>query len=266
LIQLILILYKVFILEVMRSFLRGRSLNIVFGAVLFNLVCELWVHGVIGFMNPILTGSLIILYTTYFMMMEDLIVRYRLGDKHVLLAGAVFGLWHETFTTGSVFAPESPLGINPVIIIIATIFWWGILQSIIGLYFANRFLGEREWGHKRMGKMGWALCLFFSLQAAQNFLKMNGSSLIGYVASLSVLIFITLVLVYSKKPDNMISFHKRRFLDIIISLQFLLSLGIGLTVGSRTNQVTQIGFIVWSILVGFSVAIYRFRMRKAIPV
>jgi len=66
---------------------------VVFGAVLFNLICELWVHGVVGFMNPVLTVSLIVLYSTYFLMLEDLVVRYRLGETHVLQAGIIFGLW-----------------------------------------------------------------------------------------------------------------------------------------------------------------------------
>lgn len=241
-------------------------MNLVFGAVLFNLVCELWVHGAVGFLNPVLTGSLVVLYSTYFLMLEDLVVRYRLGETHVLLAGVVFGLWHETFTTGSVFAPGSPLGINPVVVVLASVFWWGIMQSVSGLYFANRFLGARDWGHRRMGKLGWGICLLFSLQAAQTMFKMVGSSPTGYIVSLSLLAIVVFVFIYTKKPEAVIPFQRSRPLDALIVLHLLLCLGIGLTVGSRTNQATQIAFVAWSVVFGVVVALIRWRTRTAISV
>jgi hypothetical protein len=248
------------------SFLRNRSLNVVFGAVLFNLVCELWVHGATGFLNPVLTGSLIVLYSTYFLMLEDLVVRYRLGDAHVLLAGIVFGLWHETFTTGSVFAPGSPLGVNPVVVVLASVFWWGAMQSVAGLYFANRFLGVRDWGHRRMGKLSWGLCLLFSLQAAQTIFSMKGSSPVGYAVSLSLLALTVIVFIYTKKPVSPNAFQRSRPLDILVGLHVVLCLGIGLTVGSRTNQVAQIAFVVWSFVFGAAVGLIRWRTRTAISV
>jgi hypothetical protein len=165
-----------------------------------------------------------------------------------------------------VFAPENPIGINPLIILIAIVFWWGILQSVIGLYFANRVLGERQWDHKKMGKLGWGFSLFFSLQAVQTFMKLNGSSISGYAISLCILLVLALVLVFSKKPGKMIFFQRRRFLDFLVTLQVVLSLSIGLTVGSRTNQVTQIAFIIWSVLVGISISIYRWRNGTTVPV
>lgn len=238
----------------------------VFGAVLFNLVCELWVHGAVGFLNPVLTGSLIVLYSTYFLMLEDLVVRYRLGEVHVLLAGVIFGLWHETFTTGSVFAPGSPLGVNPVVVVLASVFWWGVMQSVVGLYFANRFLGSRDWGHRRIGKLGWALCLLFSLQAAQTIFRIEGSSPTGYIVSLSFLASAVFVFVYTKKPEAVTVFQRSRPLDVLVVLHVALCLGIGFTVGSRTNQVTQIAFVVWSVVFGVIVALIRWRTRTAISV
>lgn len=237
-----------------------------FGAVLFNLVCELWVHGAVGFLNPILTGSLMVLYSTYFLMLEDLVVRYQLRETHVLLAGVIFGLWHETFTTGSVFAPGSPLGVNPVVVVLASVFWWGIMQSVVGLYFANRLLGPRDWGHGRMGKLGWGLCLLFSLQAAQTIFRMEGSSPTGYIVSLGLLALAVLVFVYIKKPGVVTAFQRSRPMDTLVVIHVLLCLGIGLTGGSRTNQVTQIAFVVWSVVFGVIVALIRWRTRTAISV
>ena len=238
----------------------------VFGAALFNLICELWIHGATGFSNPVLMGSLIVLYSTYFLMLEDLVVRYRLGETHVLLAGIIFGLWHETFTTGSVFAPGSPLGVNPVVVVLASVFWWGIMQSVVGLYFANRFLGARDWGHRRMGKLGWGLCLLFSLQAVQTIFNMKGSSPVGYAVSLGLLVLTVIVFIYTRKPESATAFQRSRPLDILVGLHVVICLGIGLTVGSRTNQVTQIAFVAWSFVFGVAVALIRWRTRTAISV
>jgi hypothetical protein len=239
---------------------------VVLGAVLFNLACELWVHGAVGFLNPVLTGSLVVLYSTYFLMLEDLVVRYRLGEAHVLLAGIVFGLWHETFTTGSVFAPGSPLGVNPVVVVLASVFWWGIMQSVAGLYFANRFLGARDWGHRRMGKLGWALSLLFNLQAAQTVFRMEGSSPVGYAVSLGLMALVAFVFVHAKRPEAVTVFRRSRSLDALLVFHVVLCLGVGLTVGFRGNQVTQIAFVVWSVVFGVIVAAVRWRTGTAISV
>ncbi len=40
---------------------QGGTARTVLGCVIFNLISEFWVHGLTGFMNPVLTGSLIML-------------------------------------------------------------------------------------------------------------------------------------------------------------------------------------------------------------
>ncbi len=248
------------------SLKKWGTARTVMGCVIFNLVSEFWVHGLTGFMNPVLTGSLIVLYTTYFLMLEDLVGKYRLRDYHVLIVGAIFGLWHETFTTGSVFDPGNPTGVNPVVVFISTIFWWGILQSVIGLYFANRFFGVRDWDHKRLGRVGWGLCLVFSLQAAQTTLRMNGSTVNGYVTSLSLLAIAALTLIRIEKPEIAKTFQKSSFLDAIVAVHITSSLFIGLFYGSIQNPTTTIAFVAWSIVFGVLVVLHRLTSRKNIPV
>lgn len=234
--------------------------------MIFNLISEFWVHGLMGFMNPVLTGSLIVLYTTYFLMLEDLVARYRLRDHHVLIVGAIFGLWHETYTTGSVFDPGNPTGVNPVVVLISTVFWWGTLQSVIGLYFANRFFGARDCDHSRLGRVGWGLCLVFSLQAVQTTLRMNGSTVNGYVTSLSLLAIAALALIRIEKSDTAMPFRKSRFLDALVAVHIASCLCIGLLFGSIQNPTTTIGFVAWSIVFGVLVALHRLTSRKNIPV
>jgi len=242
-------------------------LRIVSACVLFNLLCELWVHGLVGFLNPVLTGSLVVLlYATYFLMLEDLVVRYRLRDKHVLIAGFVFGLWHETFTTRSVLSPGSPLGINPVILVLSTVFWWGLMQSVAALYFANRFFGGRDWGHRRLGKAGWALCMAFSLQAAQTLFRAGGSNSMGYASSLALLAVALLALVRIRKPAGALPFHGSRLLDFLVLAHLSLCVGIGLTLGSISNTTTTIGFVAWSVAFGAALILYRLFSKRPIPV
>ena len=219
-----------------------------------------------GFLNPVLTVSLILLYATYFLMLEDLVSERRLGDGKVLLVGVVFGLWHESFTTGSVLKPLSPLGVDPVIIFISAVIWWGVMQSVVGLYFANRFFGARDWEHRRLGKLGWGLCLLFSLQAASTFMKMEGSSFVGYAVCLSIIAAVVLLFVFYKGSSAVCEFSRSRFLDILVVVHLALCLVIGATIGSASNPVSTIAFVVWSLVFGAMAAVYRFKSKTPIPV
>ncbi len=245
--------------------MRGH-LGIVAGGVFFNLVCEFWVHGLVGFLNPVLTGSLVLLYATYFLMLEDLVAGRYLGEGQVLLAGIVFGLWHETFTTGSVFKPSSPIGVEPVVMFISSVIWWGVMQSVVGLYFANRFFGARDWEHRRLGKLGWDLCLLFSLQAASTFMKMEGSSFVGYAVCLSIIVAVVLLFVFYTGSSAVHEFRRSRFLDILVVVHLALCLVIGATIGSASNLVSTIAFVVWSVVFGAIVAVYRFKSNTPISV
>jgi len=140
------------------SFSKYKS--IVLGCVLYNLLTELWVHGITGFLNPILTISLLLLYTTYFLMLEDLIIRYKLRDIHVFVIGVIFGLWHETFTTGNNLKADGIFGLDPFVLVVANVFWWGIIQTVMAQYFCNRIFGPRDVNHNKMGRIGWGLCFF----------------------------------------------------------------------------------------------------------
>ena len=243
-----------------------KYLRMVGICVILNLLSEFWVHGWAGFLNPVLTGSLIVLYTTYFLMLEDLIVRYRLKDYQVMILAFIFGLWHETFTTGSVFGDAIILGLNPIIIIIATFFWWGAMQSVAFLYYANRLVGERDWDHRRMGRLGWILCLFFSLQAAQNYMKTLGSSVESYIIIFGLLALAGILFVKSVKDREIPLFERSRTLDILMLVHLIACILIGFTIGSMSNPVSLIGFVVWSVVFGLIIGLVRFRWKRPIPV
>lgn len=237
--------------------------SIILGGVAFNLVTEFWVHGLVGFLNPVLTVSLLVLYTTYFLMLEDLVVRFGYGAKKVLIVGIIFGLWHETFTTGSTFGDF--LGVDPVILVIANVFWWGIMQSVMALYFANRFLGPRDLGHRRLGLIVWVLCLLFSLSAASNFMKYPDASFEAYVVVFILMGAMVALLWKTGEPEEPGQFAPSSFLDAITYVHLFLCLGIGLTVGSINNTTSTIAFVVWSLVFGVLVLVFWVR-RRSIPV
>jgi len=243
-------------------FSKGHG-SIILGGVAFNLLTELWVHGLAGFLNPVLVISLLVLYTTYFFMLEDLVVRFGYGAKKVLIAGIIFGLWHETFTTGSTFGDF--LGVDPVILVIANVFWWGIMQSAMGLYFANRFLGPRDPGHRRLGLVVWTLCLLFSLSAASNFMKYPDASYEAYVVVFTLIGAMVTLLWKTGEPGEPGTFTPSRFLDAVTCVHLFLCLGIGLTVGSIDNTASTIAFVAWSLVFGILVLVF-WVGRRSIPV
>jgi len=149
---------------------------------------------------------------------------------------------------------------------ISSVIWWGVMQSVVGLYFANRFFGAREWEHRRQGKLGWGLCLLFSLQAASSFMKMEGSSFVGYAVCLSIIAAVVLLSVFHKSSSAVCEFRRSRFLDILVVVHLALCLVIGATIGSASNPVSTIAFVVWSVVFGAMGAVYRFKTKTPIPV
>jgi hypothetical protein len=243
-------------------FSRGHG-SIILGGVVFNLLTEFWVHGLTGFLNPVLPISLLVLYTTYFLMLEDLVVRYGFRSIQVLVVGIIFGLWHETFTTGSSFGGF--LGVDPIILVIANVFWWGVMQSVMGLYFANRFLGPRNPEHRRLGPIIWGLCLVFSLVAASNYMKYDNATPQAYVVIFLLIGVMVILLRLLPRSGEMTIFTPMRFLDRILYIHLALCIVIGISIGSIENTVTTIGFVIWALFFGMLTIGYWFG-KGSIPV
>lgn len=243
-------------------FSRGHG-SLILGCVAFNLLTEFWVHGLAGFLNPVLPISLLVLYTTYFLMLEDLVVRYSFRAIHVLVVGIIFGLWHETFTTGSSFGEF--LGVDPIILVVANVFWWGVMQSVMGLYFANRFLGPRNPEHERLGSIVWGLCLAFSLVAASNYMKYDDASPQAYVVIFLLIGIMAILIWFLPKSREDSIFTPMRFLDKILYVHLTLCIVIGISIGSIENAATTIGFVIWSLIFGMLIIGYWFG-KGSIPV
>jgi len=261
--------------------------KITLGCVLFNLILEYWVHGIPGLINPLLVISLLLLYSTYFLMVEDLILRYKLRDYQVLLIGFVFGGYTEIFTTGSIFGSGYFFGIDIFFFFIATVFWWGIPQGILTFYFANRYIEERDWDEEPMGKLLWILAIAYhafmliGILSEANappkdifelFINFNSPkrTLQGYFTSLIILgiVLAIYIIIYNvrkeKKSDEIPIFEQSKFMDFYAISSIVISLVLGtIFFGARFAQEL---FVYWSILMGVIFIIYRLARKKEVSV
>ncbi|MBT4512020.1 MAG: hypothetical protein HOC20_07415 [Chloroflexi bacterium] len=110
----------------------------------------------------------------------------------------------ETFNTGSVFDEAFVLGVNPVLIFMANVLWWGILQSVFAYYFANTIVKRNDSQTEKMGKWGWILAIginafFFSVLALES--NLPGGTRTGYLASV-ILILSAIVLLIALKNQK----------------------------------------------------------------
>jgi hypothetical protein len=124
-------------------------------AVLFNLLFEYSVRGFDHLLQaPVLTLVLLAIYFSYFTLLEDLIVRWRLGDIQVLAAGILVGTIIVPVAAGAALYPPLILGINWGQLFFINIIWWGPLQFVLAMYLANR-IAPRDWNHPQLGRGGW---------------------------------------------------------------------------------------------------------------
>jgi len=152
--------------------------GLVLYCTLFNLLFEYSARGIGEFTTrPLLVLALLGIYFTYFMMLEDLIVRFRLTNYQIFLAAFLYGLFPTAFLTGNLFNRDIyggvvVAGVNVGTVVIVGVLAWGVVQGMVTLYLANRLL-PRDWNHPRMGKAGWALAIVY--QVAVMFIARSNS-------------------------------------------------------------------------------------------
>lgn len=140
------------------------------------------------------------------------------------------------------------------------------MQSVMGMYFANGFFDVRDWDHPGLGRLGWAACSLFSLQAVQSIFHKPGSTLTGYVTIFIILLIAVTVLLLTKKSSEATAFRRSRLLDVLVTFHVALGLGAGFLCESTSNLVKTRFFIIWSIVFGLIIVLYRFGARNTITV
>jgi hypothetical protein len=146
----------------------SNHFKLIFYCALFNLLFEYSARGVKQFIHrPLLVLALFGIYVTYFAMLEDLIVRFKLTNYQVFLAAFLYGLFPTAFLSGNLFNRTIYggiiiAGVNVGTVLVIGVLAWGVVQGMVTLYLANR-LSPRDWDRPRMGGIGWALAAGYQL-------------------------------------------------------------------------------------------------------
>ncbi len=193
--------------------------RIVAVATLFNILFEYSLRGVNNLrVQPYLPFILFPIYFTLFTMVEDLIVRFKLKDYHVLILSFFYGTIYITWISGIVFVPPLFLGIKWSALFFINIAWWGFLQAILTFYLANA-LGRRDWNHPRLSRLGWVVCIGVQLVAIRLFqgsgVIPHGTPLGKFMILIVLLISFTVFLKSLSGKREITEFRKSKFLNML---------------------------------------------------
>lgn len=247
----------------------------------FNLLFEYSMRGV---NNLLVQRALpLILFTAYFTlytMLEDLIVRFRLKDYHLMVTAFFFGTVYQFLVSGAAILPPMRLGVNWTSLLFVVIVWWGVLQSVITFYIANR-LAPRDWNHRRLSKAGWATALFlnglvvmlFQLSGAIPKATASQIAVMGVIVFISALIF-RRILPGENERSSPMPFKRSIALDFLSALTAVLFFicAVFLTFDpikantSNVNATATTIVIRWTIILAFIVLVYRLYSKRPIPV
>jgi len=262
----------------------SNRFTIVLYCALFNLLFEYSGRGLNELtQNPTLFVFIFGIYFSFFAMLEDLMVRHKLTNFQVFLIAVSWGTLVEAFVTGNLYNPNilfgiTLAGVNIGSLLIISGFAWGIMQSNITLYLANR-LQPRDWDHPKMGTLGWVVFILYQiaivLMAWQNPVTPRAQPA-GYLLLLIFEAALLTILVYSlKNPrDEKPIFFPVPLMDFLAFGSVVIFLILGtFFVGGETvvtshplNRTAVVLEVIWTIIVGITFIIYRMVSRKEIAV
>ena len=254
--------------------------KIIFVATLFNLLFE---YSLRGFNNiavqPVLPFILFAIYFTLFIMIEDLIVRFKLKDYHLLLLAFFYGTFYNAYTSGIIYIRPTFLGIAWLELISINIGWWGVVQGILTFYLANRIAGARDWNHSLLSRRGWIVCLAINIFTVVLF-QLSGliprGMPIARLATLVTLLISLAVCVLSIKSHKpkIIPFQKSKFMSLLsfLTLAVFIFCAMFLThdpIKSNTSNVNATSLLVvsrYTFLLMITILGYRLFSKKEISV
>jgi len=250
--------------------------KLLFYCALFNLLFEYSARGIKQFIHrPLFVLALLGIYVTYFAMLEDLMVRFKLTNYQVFLAAFLYGLFPTAFLTGNLFNRNIYggiiiAGVNVGTAIVIGILAWGVIQGMVTLYLANR-LSPRDWGRPRMGGIGWALAVGYQLVVmfvARSNPQTPRGDLLGYLVFAILEIGAAILLFKSMKSSRpqIRPFQPSKVMDLLAfgSVILFLLLGTLFAFGPTivTSQPLNVLAVtienIWVFLCGIVFFVYRF--------
>lgn len=257
----------------------NRSWKTVSTATAFNMLFEYSMRGVNNLVvQPLLPFVLFAVYFSLYMMLEDLIAKYRLKDYHLLIAAFFFGTAYQFLVSGSALLQPSFLGIDWKNLLFVVAVWWGNLQSIVTFYFANR-IAPRDWNH-RLPRKGWAAALAVNCLMVLLF-QLSGKIPKLTIPQLTIMLLIMALaaaLFKAALPKSIIdssqAFQSSRFMDFLgaSTVGIFLFCATVLTFDpvraktSNVNATATAAVTIWTIILALAVFIYRICTKRPIPV
>ncbi|MBC7249286.1 MAG: hypothetical protein H5T62_03300 [Anaerolineae bacterium] len=262
----------------------SKRFRFILCCALFNLLFEYSARGIKEFtQRPLFVLALFGIYFTYFAMLEDLIVRFRLKNNELVLAAFLYGLFPIAFLTRNLFNPGiyggvMLAGVNLGTLFIVGILAWGVVQGIVTLYLANR-VSPRDWDHPRMGKVGWGLAVLYQLgvmvKAHFNPNAPRGTGM-GYLVFGLLVAVSTALLVRSLRTTRppIRPFQPSRVMDMLAFGSVLLFLILGtffvsgpiIVTSQPLNLVAVTIENIWTLFCGLVFFTYRWRRKADIQV
>lgn len=262
----------------------SNRFSFIFYCASFNLLFEYSARGLKQFVTrPLFVLALFGIYFTYFSMLEDLIVRFRLRNYQIFLVAFLYGLFPIAFLTGNLFNTNvysgiMVAGVNIGTLLIIGILAWGVVQGIVTLYFANRLL-VRDWDHPRMGKVGWASAGLYQLlvmgYAHRNPVTPRGTP-VGYlVFGLLVIVVAVLFIKSLKTPKPSIQpFQSGRLMDFLAFGSVVIFLILGTFFISEAKVITSqpLNLLavtlenIWVFFCGVAFFVYRLQKKSDVVV
>ena len=238
--------------------ISSNRFSLLFYCALFNLLFEYSARGIRDFVQrPLFMLALFGIYFTYFAMLEDLIVRYKLKNYQIFVTAFLYGLFPIAFLTGNLFNPRvyagfMVAGVNLGTVLVIGILAWGVVQGMVTLYLANR-IWPRDWNHPKMGKSGWALALLYQavvmVLASRNPVTPRGTP-VGYLVFGVLVVVAALLLMRSLKiPGEIQMFQPSRVMDILAVGSVILFLFNGTFLASGPQIVTSQPLNLWAVTI-----------------
>jgi len=263
---------------------QANRIALIVVCALFNLSFEYSARGIAELITrPGFTLALFGIYLTYFAMLEDLMVRFRLTNRELFLAAFLYGLFPIAFFTRNLFNPDiykgiMVLGVNLGTLTIVGILAWGVVQGVITLYLANR-IWARDWDHPRMGVIGWILALGYQVTIivyAHANPNAPRATPMGYVV-FGVLVVVSAILLtrsLSGPRPQPPPFQRSVVMDLLAVGSLLLFLVLGTLFVSKEKIVTSqpLNLLAvtlenwWTILCGLVFFVYRALRRSDVAV
>lgn len=253
--------------------------RIVLTATLYNLLFEYSIRSVYSLsVKPLLPLFLFLVYFSYFTILEALIVKYRLRDRHVVLLTVVhYSVYSTLFLPGTfLYLPPLILGVNWFTYLWVNVFWWIFIQTLLALYFANR-IRPRDWNHGTLSRRGWVLTLAVYVGVGLVFRAVIKVpfNLLGTVVTWAIGLLAALLFIRSIKEERDTPVFRRSvFLDgvlLFVLVSFVISAFLlPYQPGTETYHPVNLpsaGFqIVCTAIAAVCMMAYRLVTRREIPV